>query len=131
MGLPTSGLTPIAQGVACPGNECSVRSSAVAPGHQLHVHGGGFRVASALAVDQQLLNDTCQELRARLPLPRANENGAADFVEYRSRALLVRRVNDVCFQGVDGWQLPFPIPAELASVVRRRNCGCVSHVQSR
>ena len=77
---------------------------AVAPGHELHVHRGGLGVARALALDQQLLDDAGQELRARLTLARADEHGAADLVQHRRRALLVRRVDDVRLERVDGRQ---------------------------
>ena len=97
---------------------------------QLHVHRGGVGVPGALGVDQQLLDDAGQELDARLPLPGADEGGAADLVEHRRGALLVRGVDDVGLQGVDGRQLGFrPLKPELTGIVGRGDRRGVGHVE--
>ena len=48
----------------------------------------GLGVAGALALDQQLLDDAVRSCDAGLTLPRADQDGAADLVEHRRRALL-------------------------------------------
>ena len=49
-----------------------VGRTTVAPGDELHVHGGGVRIAKPLAIHQQLLEDAGQELNASLALPGAS-----------------------------------------------------------
>ena len=88
-----------------PATNACVRRSAIPPRDKLHVHRCRVGVASPLAVDEQLLDDAGQELAASLTLPCADEDGAADLVEHRRRTLLVRRVDDVRLERVDGWQL--------------------------
>ena len=60
----------------------------------------------------------------------SDKNGAADLVQHRSGALLVRRIDDVGFQGIDGGKLVLAsVEPELPRVVSRRDHGGVGRVQ--
>ena len=79
---------------------------------------------------EQLLDDAGQELNACLPLPRGDERRTADLVEHRGGALLVRRIDDVRLQRIDGGQLVLPsVEAKLTRIVGRRDGRGVGHVQ--
>src|SRR5207244_1098270 len=81
---------------------------------------------------QELLDDPGEELCARLTLARPDQRGAADFVENRRRALLVGRIDDGCFERVDGLQFVLAaIQAKLTGVVRGRDRRRIRHVQRR
>ena len=98
--------------------------------HKLHVHRGDVGIAGSLRVDEQLLHHAGQELNACLPLPRGDEGCAADLVEHRRGTLLVRRIDDVRLQRVDGGQLMLPsIEAKLTRIVGRRDGRRIGHVQ--
>ena len=127
--LRLSRLPPGPQGVAGAGDERGVRGRPSRHVDELHVHRGGLGVAGPLAVDEQLLDDAGQELDAGLPLPCADEDGAADLVEHGRRALFVRRVDDVALQGVDRRQFSSAVEAQLARLVGRRDGRGVGHVQ--
>ena len=74
------GLPPRAQGVARAGDEgCVGGARRRATSIELHVHRGGFGVAGALVVDEQLLDDAGQELRAA-PAAAARRSGPAPLI---------------------------------------------------
>ena len=99
------GCRQVRQGIAGASDKCLVRRSAVSPGHELHVHRGRFAVAGALALDKELLDDAGQQLGTSLTLSCTDENGTADLVEDGCGALLIRRVDDVRLERVDGREL--------------------------
>ena len=98
-------LPPGPQRVSGPRHERLVRRPAVAPRDELHVHGGGIGVAVTLDSTSSCSTNAGQQLAPRLPLSGADEDGAADLVQHRGGALLVRRVDDLGFEGIDRRQL--------------------------
>ena len=91
-----------------------------------HVTSCMFIAAASASRSRLLSTSNCstnagEELAARLPLPGADEDGAADLVEHGRRALLVRRVDDVGLQRIDRRQLLLaPVEAKRAGVVACR-----------
>src|SRR5262245_28197433 len=125
-------LTPCLQRVGRPGYERLVGCSAIPPRDEAHVHLGGLAVTGALAVYQELLDDVCQKLHAGLPLMGGDENGATDFLEDGRRALLVRRIDDVCLERIDSLQLvPAAVQSKLAGIVRSVDCHGIRQLDRR
>ena len=104
-----------------PATKAAFDGLTISPCHELHVHVRRLGVAGPLAVDQQLLDDAAQELRARLPLASADEDGAADLVENRGRALLQRPVGDIPVERFDRRQFSTTVVTQLPGVVCRRD----------
>src|SRR5438874_955351 len=94
-------LSPSPQSISGPRNERLVCRTAVTPRDDLHVHGGGIGIAVTLRIDQQLFHESRQQLAPRLTLSDADEDGAADLVQHRGGALLVRRVDDLGFESIN------------------------------
>ena len=74
-------LTPRPKRVAGAGDERLVRGARIAPGDELHVDRGGFRVAQPLAACEQLLEGVRQELVREHVLPAPEKLPGRDLVE--------------------------------------------------
>ena len=80
---------------------------------------------------RQLLDDAVEQLDAGLPLPGADQAGAADLVENGRRALLQRAVGDVPLEALDRGEFPPSVVTQLARVVCGRDDGGVGQVKGR
>ena len=78
---------------------------------------------------QQLFDDACQQLNARLSLSGRDECGTTDLVEHRGGALLIRRIDDVRLQGIDRGQFVLAsVVTKLTGIVGRGDRRGIGHV---
>ena len=84
-----------------------------------------------LAIDEQLLNDSDQQLRTGLTLANANQRRATDLVEDRRGALFQGPVDDRFLEHIDGPLFAPPVEPQLARIVGRGDGRGIGHVQGR
>src|SRR3990167_6396923 len=125
-------LAPGAQRVTRASHERLVRVVSVPPRRELHVDGGRFGVTLALAVDEELLDHSGEQLQACLALPCPEQDGPADLVEHSRGALLVRGVDDVRLKRIDRTEfLLAAVESKLPRVMGRRDRGGIGQVNGR
>src|SRR3990170_1374230 len=125
-------LAPGAECVTGANRERLVRVVSVPPRRELHVDGGRFGVTLALAVDEELLDHSGEQLHACLALPCPEQDGPADLVEHSRGALLVRGVDDVRLKRIDRTEfLLAAVESKLPRVMGRRDRGGIGQVNGR